>query len=468
MQTHFTDEQLKDPKLAEANRILRTCVHCGFCLATCPTYVLLGDELDSPRGRIYLMKQMLEEGRPATAQEVKHIDRCLSCLACMTTCPSGVHYMHLVDEGRAHIERTYRRPFLDRLIRNALAAVIPELGRFRAAVGLSRLGRPLAPLLRRVPGLKPLAAMLALAPPRLAPRSAAARRGVHPPQGERRARVVLLTGCVQDVLEPAINAATIRLLNRLGVEVVVPEAMGCCGSLTQHMGKEDDALARARRNIDAWTPEMDGEGLDAIVANASGCGTTLKEYGHMLRLDPAYADKILKLTDIQRSDHPVDECVVYALGDIVEGELIFPGQSHLIDASLYRQVTVDGPRILIDFLRRLLGHFTTVKVVWVIGNHGRLGGRSSRDYSLESNADRMARDALAAFANGEMLMLPPTAITLAELDTSYFIGNSPGSASLTGTGPDGEVRIDRSGTTVTAPEPAPGALVCVPLPGKAC
>ena len=300
MQTHFSAEQLKDPKLAEANAILRACVHCGFCLATCPTYVLLGDELDSPRGRIYLMKEMLETGKPASAEVVKHIDRCLSCLACMTTCPSGVNYMHLVDEGRAHIERTYRRPFLDRFIRNALAAVIPEPGRFRAAVTLSRLGRPLAPLLRRIPGLEPMAAMLDLAPPRLAPRSEAARRGVHPPAGKVRARMVLLTGCVQDVLAPAINAATIRLLNRLGVEVIVPEAMGCCGSATLHLGKEDDALTRARRNIDAWIAELDGGGLDAIIANASGCGTTLKQYGHMLRLDPAYAGKAERVSAISR------------------------------------------------------------------------------------------------------------------------------------------------------------------------
>jgi glycolate oxidase iron-sulfur subunit len=300
MQTHFTAEQLKDPKIAEANAILRTCVHCGFCLATCPTYVLLGDELDSPRGRIYLMKQMLEEGRPATAHEVKHIDRCLSCLSCMTTCPSGVHYMHLVDEGRAHIERTYRRPFLDRFIRTVLAEVITEPGRFRAAIWLSKLGRPLAPLLRRVPGLKPFAAMLDLAPRRLSPASHAVRPGLHPPAGKPRARMVLLTGCVQDVLAPTINAATVRLLNRLGVEVVIPEAMGCCGSATQHMGKEADALARARHNIDVWTPEMDGRGLDAIVINASGCGTTVKEYGHMLRLDPAYADKAARVSGLAR------------------------------------------------------------------------------------------------------------------------------------------------------------------------
>jgi len=300
MQTNFTAEQLQDPKLAEANSILRACVHCGFCLATCPTYVLLGDELDSPRGRIYLMKEMLETGKPATPEVVKHIDRCLSCLACMTTCPSGVHYMHLVDEGRAHIERTFRRPFLDRLIRNALAAVIPEPGRFRAALNLSRLGRPLAPLLRRIPGLEPMAAMLELAPGKLAPRGEAVRRGVHVPAGKVRARMVLLTGCVQDVLAPAINAATIRLLNRLGVEVVVPEAMGCCGSATLHLGKEDDALTRARRNIDAWIAEMEGQGLAAIIANASGCGTTLKEYGHMLRLDPAYAGKAKRVSALSR------------------------------------------------------------------------------------------------------------------------------------------------------------------------
>src|SRR5687768_6910876 len=244
--------------MQSSEKVLRTCVHCGFCTATCPTYLLLGDELDSPRGRIYLMKEMLETGRPATPEVVKHIDRCLSCLACMTTCPSGVHYMHLVDQGRAHIERTYRRPFLDRLIRSALTAVIPESGRFRAAITLARLARPLAPLLRRIPGMGPVAAMLDLAPQRLAPPSEAVRRGVHSAKGEMRARMVLLTGCVQDVLEPSINSATIRLLNRLGVEVVIPEHMGCCGSVTQHMGKEDDALARARRNVDAWIAEMDG------------------------------------------------------------------------------------------------------------------------------------------------------------------------------------------------------------------
>lgn len=300
MQTNFTAEQLADPKLAEANSIIRDCVHCGFCTATCPSYVVLGDELDSPRGRIYLMKEMLENDRPATHEVVKHIDRCLSCLACMTTCPSGVHYMHLVDEGRFHIERTYRRPFLDRMFRAALAFVIPEPGRFRMALWLARLGRPLAPLFRRYSALSPLAAMLDLAPQSLPPVSAATRPGIYPAAGERRGRMALLTGCVQDVLDPDINAATIRVLNRLGIEVIVPERMGCCGSATHHMGLEDDALSRARQNVDAWFPEMEGEGLDAIVNNASGCGTTVKEYGHTLRLDPAYAQKAERVSAIAR------------------------------------------------------------------------------------------------------------------------------------------------------------------------
>jgi len=295
MKTDFTAERLKDPKIAEANAILRSCVHCGFCTATCPTYVLLGDELDSPRGRIYLIKGMLERGEPATPEVVKHIDRCLSCLSCMTTCPSGVHYMHLIDQARAHVEETYRRPLVDRLTRWALAWTIPEPVRFRAALWLAGLARPLAGLFGRMPWSRPLAAMLRLAPD--APRTVDST-GVHPAEGPRRGRVALLAGCVQDVLEPSINDATVRLLNRLGVEVVVPREAGCCGSLTHHMGLEYDALARARRNIDAWIGEMERGALDAIVINASGCGTTVKDYGHMLRLDPAYAEKARWVSEI--------------------------------------------------------------------------------------------------------------------------------------------------------------------------
>jgi glycolate oxidase iron-sulfur subunit len=300
MRTEFTAEQLADPRIADANAILRSCVHCGFCTATCPTYVLLGDELDSPRGRIYLIKGMLERDEPATAEVVKHIDRCLSCLSCMTTCPSGVHYMHLVDQARVRIEETYRRPVLDRLIRAMLAWTIPEPRRFRTALHLSRFVRPFAALIGKIAGLRPVKEMLTLGPATVAPASAAVRAGVHAAPGPRRARVALLTGCVQDTIEPSINAATVRLLNRLGVEVAIPASMGCCGSLTHHMGKEEDALRRARRNIDAWIAETEGEGLDAILINASGCGTTVKDYAHMLRLDPAYAEKARRVSELAK------------------------------------------------------------------------------------------------------------------------------------------------------------------------
>jgi glycolate oxidase iron-sulfur subunit len=309
MQTTFTLAQLADPDVAEADKILRACVHCGFCTATCPTYVLLGDELDSPRGRIYLIKDMLENDRPATAEVVKHIDRCLSCLACMTTCPSGVHYMHLVDHARVHIEETYRRPWPDRGMRALLAFVLPYPGRFRAAlaaawlvgtlakvVALPRRGRASAAR-KAVPvgegwlGLvRRTAAMLGLTPARLPNRSAYGKPGVFPADG-RKGRVVLLQGCAQAVLAPGINEAAIRLLTRKGIEVVLAAGEGCCGALTHHMGRVQQALGSARANIDAWIRELDNGGLDAILITASGCGTTIKDYGFMLRNDPAYATK---------------------------------------------------------------------------------------------------------------------------------------------------------------------------------
>ncbi|MCJ9751833.1 glycolate oxidase subunit GlcF [Neorhizobium sp. BETTINA12A] len=300
MQTNFTLAQLADPHVAESEQILRRCVHCGFCTATCPTYVTLGNELDSPRGRIYLIKDMLENGRPADEEVVTHIDRCLSCLACVTTCPSGVDYMHLVDHARIHIENTYRRPLVDRLIRNLLAAVLPYPARFRTALGLARLGRPFAPLLKRVPALRPLGAMLDLAPKSAAKVSDSANPGTRAPEAERRGRVAILSGCAQPVLDPGINDATLRLLARFGVEVVVPEGEGCCGALVHHMGREEQALDFARRNVDVWTREIDSGGLDAIIITASGCGTTIKDYGHMLRLDPAYADKAAKVSSLAR------------------------------------------------------------------------------------------------------------------------------------------------------------------------
>jgi glycolate oxidase iron-sulfur subunit len=341
MQTRFTDAQLADPAFAASNQVLRTCVHCGFCTATCPTFVLLGDELDSPRGRIYLIKDMLEGNRPATAEVVRHVDRCLSCLSCMTTCPSGVNYMHLVDHARAYIEDSYTRPWHDRALRAVLARVLPKPGLFRAALIAARLARPLAALLPRsapppepppsepphappsqpphappLPGphapplprlralplprlralplrrlralpLRRLRAMLELAPAALPPAGASARPAIHPAEGARRGRVALLTGCAQTVLAPAINEATIRLLTRLGIEVVVAEGVGCCGALTHHMGRHAEAMHAARAAIAGWHREIAGEGLDAIVINTSGCGTTVKDYGFMFRAEPS-------------------------------------------------------------------------------------------------------------------------------------------------------------------------------------
>ena len=286
MQTTFTPEQLKDPAIRRSNEVLRTCVHCGFCTATCPTYQVLGDELDSPRGRIYLIKDMLEKGRPADARTVKHIDRCLSCLACMTTCPSGVHYMHLVDHAREHIERTYRRPVTDRALRWVLARILPHPTRFRLALLGARIGRPFR---RWIPDAR-LRAMLEMAPKTIPAPSLMDDPQVFPAQGERRMRVALMTGCAQRALDTDINEATIRLLTRHGAEVVIARGMGCCGALTHHMGKTQESHASAANNIRAWMAEVRGGGLDAIVINTSGCGTTVKDYGHMFRNDPLAED----------------------------------------------------------------------------------------------------------------------------------------------------------------------------------
>jgi glycolate oxidase iron-sulfur subunit len=287
MQTSFSPDQLRDPDTRESNRVLRTCVHCGFCTATCPTFLLLGDELDSPRGRIYLIKDMLEGGKPATEEVVRHVDRCLSCLSCMTTCPSGVNYMHLVDHARHYIEQTYRRPPAERALRSLLGWLLPRPGLFRWALRGARLARPLGAL---VPGTamtaQRLRAMLRLAPGALPPADPLQRPQVHAAQGERRGRVALLTGCAQQVLAPSINAATIRLLTRMGLEVVVTAEQGCCGALNHHLGHHDAALALARANVRAWDAERRGAGLDAVVINTSGCGTTIKDYGHLLRETP--------------------------------------------------------------------------------------------------------------------------------------------------------------------------------------
>jgi glycolate oxidase iron-sulfur subunit len=305
MKTEFTPAQLADPDIAEADKILRACVHCGFCTATCPTYVLLGDELDSPRGRIYLIKEMLEKDKPPTKEVVKHIDRCLSCLACMTTCPSGVNYMHLVDQARVRIEQNYSRPLAERALRAVLAWVLPRPGLFRASMILARLARPLAALLPSsgnlpTPTLRSrIKAMLALAPVAL-PAAGPPGGSVFPALGIRRGRVALLQGCAQQVLAPRINQAAIRLLTRHGVEVVLVKDERCCGALTHHLGRDSDALAHARANIAAWLGEADRGGLDAILVTTSGCGTVIKDYGFMLREDRDFAGPAARISALAR------------------------------------------------------------------------------------------------------------------------------------------------------------------------
>jgi len=308
MQTNFTPEQLRDPAMASSETILRTCVHCGFCTATCPTYLLLGDELDSPRGRIYLIKDMLEGGKPATAEVVKHIDRCLSCLSCMTTCPSGVNYMHLVDLARVRIEHKGRSPG-ERTTRWLLAKVLPNPRRFRVALLFGWLARPFRGLIAKL-GMKTGAAALALTPKGLPHFKLRERKTVIRPVQPPVKRVALLLGCVQEVLAPSITRAAIRLLRRHGVEVVMPSDEACCGALQHHLGREDEAHKAARRNVDAWSGALREGKLDAILTTASGCGTMVKDYGHLLARDRGYAERA---TDMSRLAKDICE-FVYELG----------------------------------------------------------------------------------------------------------------------------------------------------------
>src|SRR5882757_5247586 len=307
MQTNFTLAQLADPETARSENILRKCVHCGFCTATCPTFVLLGDERDSPRGRIYFIKAMLEGDRAPSATEVRHVDRCLSCLSCMTTCPSGVNYMHLVDHGRHHIETRYTRSLPDRLLRGVLRRLIPRPAAFRRALVLGRPAQPPAVLLPSAspgPGgatfLRRLKAMLEAVPDRLAGPSPVDRPQTFPAAGLRRKRVALMPGCGQQVLAPEVNEATVRLLTRHDIEVVNVAGSGCCGSSVQHVGRNEQAIELAKRNIEAWRREIDGAGLDAIVINASGCGTTVKDYGDMLADDPVWKERAEQVASLAR------------------------------------------------------------------------------------------------------------------------------------------------------------------------
>ena len=296
METNFSEKQLKDKDNKSSEKILRKCVHCGFCNATCPTYQLLGDELDGPRGRIYLIKDMLEKNKPANDKIVKHIDRCLSCYSCMTTCPSGVNYMHLIDHGRNHIEKTYERPLGDRIIRNFLSKVLSSSFNFKIIAILTQFVKPLRFFFPRK-----IREMINFMPKKF-PKKTLPTMRIYSAQNRKKpvARVALLTGCVQKVISPQINDSTIRLLNRHGIEVVVPKNINCCGSLNHHLGKGALAKKTFRNNILIWYEEYLKNGLDAIISNTSGCGTTLKDYGFIFRSDIDLKKKAKKISELTK------------------------------------------------------------------------------------------------------------------------------------------------------------------------
>ncbi len=293
MKTDFTAEQRTNPLIQVMEDNLRKCVHCGFCLSACPTYSVLGDERDSPRGRIYLIKDMLEQGGAPQPDVVTHVDRCLSCLACMSACPSGVHYQHYIDHARAYVEDHHQRPWFDRGLRSILAHILPYAGRFRVALSLAKFAKPFAGLL----GSK-LSGMIKMAPGSLPTAKLPDGPKVFPAEGDVKKRIALLPGCAQKVLRPSINEATIRLLTRMGVDVVVSKGVGCCGALTHHLGKDDAARDFAKANIDSWMREIDQGGLDAIVINAAGCGTEVKDYAFLFKDDPNYRDKAAKISNL--------------------------------------------------------------------------------------------------------------------------------------------------------------------------
>ena len=277
MQTNFKKDQLLDPEIQNSEKIFRKCVHCGMCNATCPTYQILGDELDGPRGRIYMIKDMLETNKPASEKIVKHIDRCLSCYSCLTTCPSGVDYMHLIDHGRNHIERTYKRPMFERILRNMLATILPKPNLFVLISRLVNLTKPLHFILP-----KKIKHMISFIPKQFS-KSKFPENIVFKPKKKSISKVALLTGCVQKAIAPNINDSSINVLLRHGIEVHVLKEVTCCGSLTHHMGKEDISHQYFIQNINAWFKLYEQEKIDAILVNTSGCGTTIKDYGFIFK-----------------------------------------------------------------------------------------------------------------------------------------------------------------------------------------
>jgi glycolate oxidase iron-sulfur subunit len=296
VKTNFSSVQLARPEIAKANSILSKCTNCGCCNAACPTYEITGDEREAPRGRINLIREMLEQPGAPKPATVQHLDNCLSCLSCTVVCPSDVDYMHLIDHARVHIEETHKRPLGQRLTRQVLSYVLPHSKRFRAALAMGRLARPLSGLLRRNAATKSLSVMLDSLPSSSSSVPAGAGAGTHLAADKRLKRVILPGGCVQKVLDPGINRSTVNLLTGVGVEVVIPKSNDCCGALNYHLGKEDAALSQIRRNIDAWCAIIDTQNVDAIVITASGCGTTIMDYGNILKDNPQYAEKAARVS----------------------------------------------------------------------------------------------------------------------------------------------------------------------------
>jgi len=295
VQTNFTEEQLEQKDNKSSEKIIKKCVHCGMCNATCPTFNLLGDELDSPRGRIYLIQDMLENEKKPTANIVKHIDRCLSCYSCMTTCPAEVNYMHLIDHGRKYIEKNYERPFFDKIIRNLLSTVLPNNKLFKLSSLLVKIAKPIKLLLpSKIKNMMDLM-------PTFFPKKMLKEKEIYSPRGKKKiSRVALLTGCVQKEISPQINEATIRILNRHGVEVVVPKKIRCCGSLAHHLGKNVEAHQDFINNINTWYDEYLKGNLDAILSNTSGCGTTIKDYGFIFRNNKEMKKKAQKISELTK------------------------------------------------------------------------------------------------------------------------------------------------------------------------
>ena len=307
MKTNLAEFIKNTPEGKEADSILRTCVHCGFCTATCPTFQLLGDELDSPRGRIYLIKEVLE-GNAVTAKTQMHLDRCLTCRACETTCPSGVQYGRLVDIGRNIVDQHVSRPWSQSIMRAALRFVLPRPSLFRPLLRIGQAVRPLLPaaLKEKIPGT--------------------GVRNTEWPVPRHARKMLVLDGCVQPSLAPDINPATARVLDRLGISLIKAESAGCCGAVTFHLNRQEEARDYMRRNIDAWWPHVQA-GAEAVVVTASGCGTMVKEYGHQLARDPQYAEKAAKISGLSKDISEIIFAEREKLDNILKSRLAPYGQS---------------------------------------------------------------------------------------------------------------------------------------------